>query len=212
MYINLETEKIIFDFNPYLKLQIIGPERFYYVELREYLKNSTESKFLEGYEISDRLGCMNVFECYIEFKCDFEISIYKFLDNHGLKRIFTHRFSEYRQNVRFNLHSKDENECNIWSQRIKKYKDMNECNISINSYFDYLDNLSDIDFDENTEFYKTYNIGRFPKMSTDFRSNDERMEGLVWLGNWKKFWSYQHPRLWRNLSSQQIVDDILALS
>jgi hypothetical protein len=37
------------------------------------------------------------------------------------------------------------------------------------------------------------------------------MEGVIWYGNWKTFWSYQHPRLWKNLSSQQIADDILGL-
>jgi hypothetical protein len=40
---------------------------------------------------------------------------------------------------------------------------------------------------------------------------DMRMEGYIWFGNFKKFWSYQHPRNWNNLSSQQIIDDILGL-
>ena len=58
----------------------------------------------------------------------------------------------------------------------------------------------------------TYNIGRFPKSSTDFRTVDHRKEGLIWYGNWKTFWSYQHPRVWTDLTSQEIVDDILGLS
>lgn len=212
MYIDLDTEKIKFDFNPFLKLEVFGPERLYYVELREYLKNSTESKFVEGFEISDKEGLPNLFVCLIEFNCDYEISIYKFIEDYGLKRFYTHRYSEYRQNVKFNLHSKDEYECNIWAETIEKYRKIHECNISVNSFFDNINRISDIPSDENVDFYKTYNIGRFPKISTDFRSNDERMEGYVWLGNWKKFWSYQHPRLWRNLSSQQIIDDILGFS
>jgi hypothetical protein len=40
---------------------------------------------------------------------------------------------------------------------------------------------------------------------------DHRMEGVIWYGNWKTFWSYQHPRPWKTLSSQEIVDDILGL-
>ena len=40
---------------------------------------------------------------------------------------------------------------------------------------------------------------------------DSNKEGVIWYGNWKTFWSYQHPRLWKNLSSQEIVDDILGL-
>ena len=61
------------------------------------------------------------------------------------------------------------------------------------------------------DHYKTYNIGRYPKTSKDFKTVDHRKEGLIWFGHWKTFWSYQHPRLWKNLSSQEIVDDILGL-
>ena len=47
--------------------------------------------------------------------------------------------------------------------------------------------------------------------SNDFKTVDPRKDGLIWYGNWKTFWSYQHPRNWANLSSQEIVDDILGL-
>ena len=64
---------------------------------------------------------------------------------------------------------------------------------------------------DSIDYYKTYNIGRYPKSSTDFRTLDYRMEGLIWFGNWKTFWSYQHPRSWNLISNEQIVEDILGI-
>jgi hypothetical protein len=64
---------------------------------------------------------------------------------------------------------------------------------------------------DGIDYYKTYNIGRFPKNSHDWRTIDPRQEGVIWYGNWKTFWSYQHPRLHSNLSSKEIIDDILSL-
>lgn len=215
MYIDLGIEKIYLDFNPYPNIKVFGPSKYYYVELREYTKNDSNSRLLESYEITTDQSEMwhDTFKCFIEFYCDFEFSVYKFIDGHGLKRIFTHRYSDYLQNVKFNLHSINENECNLWAQKISLYKNINQCFVSLNSNFEYLNKNFDISpKDKDIEFYKTYNIGWFPKTSTDFRSNDERMEGFVWLGNWKKFWSYQHPRLWKGLSSEQIIDDILGFS
>jgi hypothetical protein len=211
MYIELKNETISVEFNPYPFVQIFNPNReYYYVELREYLKNDTNSKYVEGYEIySISEESSYCFECQIQFHCDFEISIFKYNDGFGLSRIFTHRYSDYGENVKFNLHSQDESDCNIWTERILEYKKRNNCSILLNTNFDYLNKLSDITADQYV--YKTYNIGRFPKTSTDFRTIDERMEGYVWLGNWKKIWSYQHPRFWGDLTSKEIIDDILGL-
>jgi hypothetical protein len=211
MYIELKNETISIEFNPHLFVQIFNEKlEYYYVELREYLKNDTNSKFLEGYEIYSVSGNTSYcFKSLIQFYGDFEISIFKFNKGYGLTRIFTHRYSDYGENVKFNLHSKDEEDCNIWTERILEYKKRNNCSIIMNTNFDYLNNLSDISTDEY--IYKTYNIGRFPKTTTDFRTVDERMEGFVWLGNWKKFWSYNHPRFWGDLTSREIIDDILAL-
>lgn len=213
MFIDLNPEKIIIDFNPFPKVQVFGPQRYYFVELREYLKNDSESRVLESYEIVSTGDRFNTFKCFIEFYGDFEICVYKFLDGYGLKRIFNHRYSDYFRNVKFNLDSLDENECNIWVERIKKYKFINECFVTVDSKFEYLNNMFDFSpHDHRVDFYKTYNIGRFPKISKDFRSRDERAEGLIWLGQWKQFWSYQHPRSWTNLSSEEIFDDIVGFS
>jgi hypothetical protein len=129
-----------------------------------------------------------------------------------LKRIFTHRYTDYGKVVLFNLVTDDKEECLLWLDRVYQYQKNHGCKIAVNTNFSDINksipsyyNVSGIDF------YKTYNIGRFPKTSNDFKTVDPRKDGLIWYGNWKTFWSYQHPRNWANLSSQEIVDDILGL-
>ena len=70
------------------------------------------------------------------------------------------------------------------------------------------DNFFNID---GVEPYKTYKIGRLPKSSTDWKTVDDRFQGVINFGNWKSIWSYEHPRSWNELNSSQIVDDILGL-
>jgi hypothetical protein len=215
MYIETNNEKIIFNFNPYPSLTIEGDEDLYYVELREYVNNQLTPRILESYPISPTLNNLwhKYFECFVEFYCDFEFSVFKFVDGYGIQRIFTHRFCENGKNIKFNLHSLDEQDCNLWVDTIKEYQKKKSCYVSLNSNFDNLNSQFEIDSKDNSiEFYKTYNIGRFPKTSTDFRTTDERMEGFVWLANSKKFWSYQHPRFWGPLNSQEIVNDILGMN
>lgn len=215
MYIELNPEKIFFDFNPYFKISIDGPDQVYYIELREYEKNDSNSKIIESYEILSSRYCNNKdwFTCFIEFKCDLEFSVFKFIDGIGLKRIHTHRFSEYQQNIKINIHSQNEEFCNLAAERIDLYRKLNNCFVCVDSNFDNINNRFDFSpKDEHIDFYKTYNLGRFPKTSIDFRSTNELTEGFIYLGNWKKFWSYQHPKIWVNLNPQQIIDDILGLS
>jgi hypothetical protein len=141
-----------------------------------------------------------------------EISISKYISDYGLKKIYTHRFNDYGKLVKFNLVTTDKDECLLWIDRVMEYKRIHGCNTSIYTEFDDINKkYSDYYSTENIDYYKTYNIGRFPKQSTDFKTVDARKEGLIWYGNWKTFWSYQHPRCWKNLSSQEIIDDILGL-
>ena len=113
---------------------------------------------------------------------------------------------------RIDLITKDIEEARIWVDRIKLYQKIHGCRISINSDFEEINKSFESYYHTNgIDFYKTYNIGRFPKTSSDFRTMDHRKEGLIWYGNWKTFWSYQHPRKWTDLTSQEIVDDILGL-
>ena len=213
MYFSLNEERVIMNFNPYPYLRISGPDKYYHVEMREYIDNDDTSLSVDGYKVSPTdAGWRTWFGVPIEFYGDFEISISKYIPDYGLKRIYTHRYNDYGKLVKFNMDTRDFDECNLWVERVLEYKKIHGCRILINTPFDKINkSFSDYYSTTNIDFYKTYNIGRFPKQSTDFKTVDPRMEGQIWYGNWKKFWSYQHPRCWKNLSSKEIIDDILGL-
>ena len=209
MFISLNEEKIILHFNPSPFLKISGPDELYYVELREYPKNDDQSLYVEGRKI---VGNGGVFHIPIVFYCDFEISVSKYISEYGLKKIFTHRFNDYGKQVLFNLDTNNHNECLLWISKVEDYQKIHGCNIHIKTNFDDINKKFMSYYQVNgIDYYKSYNIGRTPKSSTDWRTIDPRKEGVVWYGNWKTFWSYQHPRLWSNLSSEEIINDILAL-
>jgi hypothetical protein len=213
MYFSLNEERVVLHFSPHPYVRISGPDNLYYVELREYVDNDDKSLAIEGYKVSVvDTGWRTWFDVPIEFYGDFEISISKYIPNYGLKRIYTHRFNDYGKLVKFNLNTTDKDECLLWIDRVMEYKRIHGCNTSIHTNFDDINKkYSDYYNTDQIDYYKIYNIGRFPKQSTDFKTVDARKEGVIWYGNWKTFWSYQHPRCWNTLSSQEIIDDILGL-
>ena len=56
MYITLNDEKIVLNFNPYPTLKISGPDPYYLIELREFKKNEDQSLHIESYQISNGTG------------------------------------------------------------------------------------------------------------------------------------------------------------
>ena len=213
MYFSLNEERVVLNFNPSPYVKITGPDKLYYVEMREYVDNDDKSLSIDSYKVSSTdTGWRTWFNVPIEFYGEFEISISKYVPNYGIKKIYTHRYNDYGKFVRFNLETDDLDECILWVERVMEYKKIHGCKPLINTRFDEVNKkFSDYYSINDIDYYKTYNIGRFPKKSTDFKTLDARQEGLIWYGNWKKFWSYQHPRCWKTLSSQEIIDDILGL-
>lgn len=213
MYLALNNERIILNFDQGILVRMSGPDTHYYVELKEYTKNEDIPYTIESYPISPKMRLNPYFHVPIEFYGDWEITIYKYVDKVGPKIMFTHRYSDYGKLVKFNVETYNYKECVEWVSRVEEYVRIHGCTPIISTPFDKINknyityyNIPGIDV------YKTYRIGRFPKTSTDYRTRDHRKQGLLWFGNWKTFWSYQHPRNWVELSSQEIVDDILGLS
>jgi hypothetical protein len=215
MYIQINQEKIKIDFNSGITVSISGPDDFYYVEVNEFQKNNDNLVYVEGYLITDKLKytwMKKNFTLPIEFYFNFQIKIYKFIDKIGLKPIFTHQYNDNDKLVLFKLDTNDYNEALLWTDRILQYKKINQCKIVLESQYETLNKSFDSFYQtKNLDFYKTYKVGRYPKTSTDWRTVDPRKEGVIWFGNWKTFWSYQHPRFWGNISSQEIIDDILGI-
>lgn len=212
MYITVNNEQIEINFNPNIYVNVWGPEHFYYVELREYVKDNLESRFVEAFHFNRNAKVVKDFNFFYfgEFYGDYEISVFKFVKNVGLQKIYSHRYNDCGKLVEFNLVTDSIEDAKAWTKSIDEYQRKHGCIVKVNSDFDVINNLYNPKKLESP--YKTYNIGRFPKISTDFKSVGEtRKYGKLWFGNWKVFWSYQHPRNWKELSAKEISDDILGL-
>ena len=215
MYFTLNKENVVLNFNPSITVRIGGPDDFYVVEVKEFQKNEDFPSHLESYKVTPHPGkhfWREYFSLPIEFYLDFEVSIHKVIEGIGLKRIYTHRFCDYGKYVLFNLFTDNKVECEVWLDRVKEYERLHECKVVVNTKFQELNKKFGYYYSPiQIDYYKTYNIGRFPKSSEDFRTKDPRKHDKLWFGNYKTFWSYQHPRPWVELNSQEIIDDILGL-
>ena len=213
MYFQLGNEKILLNFDKGVYVRVTGPEMLYYVECLEYRGIDSTPAIVESYQVNSTVNWpQEEFHLPIEFYFDFEIRIFKFDDNFGLTRIFEHRYNDYGKLVRFELNGNDLDEEKIWLKRIFEYKVKHSCNIQIKSRYKEIEYFSDTKFQtRDLTPYRTYRVSRFFKESNDWKTIDPRKENMIWYGNWKTFWSYQHPRLWKNLNSQEIIDDILGL-
>ena len=213
MFIQVGNEKIHLDFNSGIRVYVYGPESYYYVQVNEFTNGDDVGKYVEGYVIAgNNFKFRKDFILPIEFFMDFEVSVFKFVDGVGLSQIFNHRFNDYGKYVKFIIETENLKECELWVSKIDEYQRRRNCNVLLfSAYHQY--NKKYLSFFNPREItpYKTYRIGRFPKSSTDFRSLDGRVEGNIWFGHWKKFWSYQHPKMWKNITSEQIANDILGL-
>jgi hypothetical protein len=212
MYTTINKEQIDIRLNPYIYVNVLGPDPLYYVEIREYVNNEEESRLIEGHHFNKNREYVQSsnFSFYGEFYGDYEISIYKFVENVGLQKIHVHRYNDCGKLVEFYLETNNIDDANTWIESILEYQKRHGCIIKLTSNFEELNNR--FLYDPNQPIYKTYNIGRFLKTSTDFKTVTEtRKYGNIWFGNWKVFWSYQHPRNWKNLSAKEISDDILGL-
>jgi hypothetical protein len=216
MFTRIGNVEISYEFNPGVRVRVSGPDKYYYVEVREYLPSSTESHYIEGYHISKESNDIcyphDEFTYHQGFYGDLEISVYKMDFKYGLTKIFTHRFDDRDRVVRFEIETDNFEEAELWVERVLEYSKIHGCRPIIHTPFERINHSYKSYFSNpGIEVYKKYEIGRFPKTSNDFRTTDPRKEGVIWFGFWKEFWSYEHPRLWKFLSSQEVVDDILGL-
>jgi hypothetical protein len=213
MFTKINNIKIEYSFEQGITVKVNGPDDLYLVELREYIPGEDKPKYVECYTISDKInGYFNTFYYGAEFYGDYEILVYKTDYDYGLVKIFTHRFDDRDKIVEFDLVTNDYGEAKLWSERVNKYIRIHGCRPVVKSKFPQINKKYPTYYSsDGLQRYKKYRIGRFPKVSTDFKSIEKKHEGFLWFSAWKIFWSYQHPRSWNFLNSQQIVDDILGL-
>jgi hypothetical protein len=216
MFTKIDDITIQMDFNNGIKVHVKGPDLFYYVEIYEYEKNSNVPKYLEGHQIHsipmDEAPFWKQFKFDARFYMDFEIRISRVDRNEGIQLVHTHRYNDRGRYVKFEIINKNKEETELWVDRINKYCEIHKCIPVIKTDFTDINHRNKNFFlTDGIEYYRTYKIGRFPKASKDFKTMDPRKKGFLWFGFWKIFWSYEHPRNWKILNSQEVVDDILGL-
>ena len=197
MYTQINDVKIRLNFHSGIKVYVDGPDTYYLVEVNEFKKNSDSPVFVESYHTTTKHGIGNnaYFYLPIEFYFDFEINVYRFNDEIGLQKIFSHRYNDHGKLLKFVLDTTTLEEAQIWIEQIKKYQLSHGCRVVVESKFSEMNDQFNTKFlTKDIDFYKIYKIGRYPKSSYDWRTVDPRKEGLLWFGYWKTFWSYQHPR------------------
>lgn len=207
MWYQINDIDIKLDFNEGIKVFVTGPDKYYYVNIQEY-KNDSPLTLYSNHINSGKNP--NFFELPIQFFMDFEINIYRLILNYGIVNIFSHRYNDTGKVVKFILNTEYYDEATTWLESINRYCNIHRCNKIIQSKFSDINNFSNPEYiTRNIEPYKTYRIGRYPKSSKDWKTYERRKEGVIWYGNWKTFWSYQHPKSWKDLSSKEISDNIL---
>jgi len=214
MFIKVDNVLINHDFNNGIEVEVKGPDPFYLVELREFVGSEDMSIVLESYYIGgSKERFRKKFRLPIKFHFDFEIVVYRYNFEYGLERIYNHRFNLRDKLVKFELKTSDENECRLWVESVKRFSKKYGCIPWVVSEFEHINQKFLSHFNIPTsQIYKTYEIGKFPKSSNDFRTLDRRHENQLWFGWYKLFWSYEHPRDYTKLNPQELVDDILGFS
>lgn len=210
MYFSLNQEKIIFHQNNGITVRVNGPEELYYVEVREFLSGKNQSFYLEGYPVclSGKEGVKTEFNLPIRFYGDLETTIYKFRDGKKTTRIFTHRYNDYGKLVRFKFDTESIEDSDVWFNLVMDYRKLHGCKVMIDSPYSHYNEKINGNFDPiDIDYYKTYHIGRYPKSHEEWNPIIPSNEGV----NWKKFWSFDHPRDWSGLTAEEIGKDILGL-
>jgi len=210
MYFSLNQEKIVFHQNNGITVRINGPEDFYYVEVREFLSGKNQSFYLDGYPVclSGKEGVKTEFNLPIRYYGDLETTIYKCIDGKKSTRVFTHRYNDYGKLVRFKFDTESVKDSEIWYDLVMEYKKIYGCKVVIDSPFDHINKRVNNNFELiDIDYYKTYYIGRYPKVYEEWNPKIPHNEGV----RWKKLWSFEHPRNWVDLSPEEIGKDILGL-
>lgn len=213
MFTKINDIKIYYTFDQGVKVKVYGPDSLYLVEVREYLEGQETPRCVETHTISNTVErYFNIFKYDVEFFSDLEIVVYKMNYDYGLVKVFSHRFNDRDKIVEFKLDTNDKEEALLWSKSVDKYVRLHGCRPVVKTKFPEINKRYPTYFErQGLERYKTYRIGRYPKNSNDYKTIEPKHEGFLWFGGWKLFWSYQHPRSWNFLNSQEIVDDILGL-
>lgn len=142
-----------------------------------------------------------------EWYTNWYIEVYYFdIDTEELKLYDTHQFDLENKRVAIVLFPNTEEDEIIWMKECERFKLLHRCDLTII-------NTKKTPSTNPTEFYyATYDIGRFDmkEHSIDKYGDFEQYNGKI-NDVYITYDSFKNPRDWKNLTSKQIIDDILGL-
>lgn len=215
MYITTKDGiKIEWTYNPRPTVKVSGGNEgeVYLVQIFEYYKNNSVPFFLESYLVENG----NSFQYNVSYFGKFELRVIRFDEKYGHTEIFRDVYDDLGQKVKFVLKTQSFDEETDFYNVVSKYITQSKCVPTIVSSLENTTRFqyqadTDIDYtvDFDNEYYKTYYIGR-----NEFNGDNlyEHRWRKVSYGNWRLFWSQNNPREYHNLTSTQIVEDLLGFT
>lgn len=165
------------------------------IQIFEYLKNESNPRILASFNLMS--GQTQTF--LKNWYSNYEINISKWDDEFGLIHLKKISYDERNQNILFVADPIDDEELLVWEGVINK--------LHIERGIIPTIILKNEDFIES-DYYKIYKVGRNVKTSSGLQSG---WPAFIWA-TWRNFWSWDNPRDWSNLTSKEIIEDIVGIT
>jgi hypothetical protein len=137
----------------------------------------------------------------------------------GVKVIDEVCYNPEGKNIKIQLDTNDKHEAFVWIEQAQEFGKKWNCNIYISCEEDILKEATRIyksNFIRKSDggnFYATYHIGRYNiQDSLNLFGMQHQNKGWITNNSWQRFKSFNNPRDWNFLHSEQIARDILGLS
>ena len=214
MYITTKDGiEIEWTYNPCPTVKVDGGNdgEVFLVQIFEYHKNNSVPFFLESYLIENG----GDFQYNVTYYGKFELRVIRFDEQLGHSEIFRDVYNDLGEKVRFVIGTQSFAEELEFSYVIDEYVRHSKCiptivsTLESSTKFEVTTEVLSDEIDWNSEYYKTYYVGR------NVFNGDNKYEHRwrnVSYGNWRLFWSLNNPREYHSLSSKEIAEDILGIT
>lgn len=214
MYITTKDGiEIEWTYNPRPTVKVDGgnDDEVFLVQIFEYYKNNSVPFLLDSYLIENG----GAFQYNVTYYGKFELRVIRFDEQLGHTEIFRDVYNDLGERVRFVIGTQSLSEEIDFYNVIDEYVRQSKCVPTIvstlenSTNFEVTDEVLSYDIDWDSEYYKTYYVGRNQFLGDNLYEHRWRN---VSYGNWRLFWSLNNPREYNNLTSKEIAEDILGIT
>lgn len=173
------------------------------IQVMEYYNGGLNPMHLNGYNMVTTVS--PYFRYFRSWYGEYLVNVWDWNSRKGPIKVFSHQYSEYLKPVLFLLEPQYPNDYKDWKSVIDDYVSQKKCKPTIKIIGD--------DYNSD-DFYRIYTIKRHNRDSFYelWSAKKVQFHERIQDGNWREFWSYEHPRNWENLSARDIARDILGMN